>query len=174
MRSKTLMLLLLLTIVSCGWSHVCTKPQSYKLGMEKAAVVGSEIVQLGCLAARWEPLGLNRTLFRRIASDDIYYEPCIDKELLYSGMEGDILHITYRQWQWENFYRNQCKHVPESPIMPFTQQVYYDLKKSKKVLFQDWEIHVIETDNERIRFKVVREPQPSQSSISCRDCLLYY
>lgn len=36
--------------------------------------------------------------------------------------------------------------------------MYYDIGKSDAIVFQDWVIKVIDSSNERIKFKVVKEP----------------
>jgi hypothetical protein len=41
---------------------------------------------------------------------------------------------------------------------PFFQHVYYDLKTSDTIVFQDWVLKVLDTNNQNIRFKVVKEP----------------
>ena len=154
MKRQLLVFVLLLTIIACGWNHPCTKSRSYNLGEEKIAVVGSEIVQSGCFAARWEPQGPIVRLLRS-PYDDSYFEPWIDKELLYAGREGDILHITYREYSLSGLART-----------PFFQQVYYDLKNSHEIVFQDWVLQVLDANNQQIKFKVVKAPtkQESQSN----------
>ena len=60
----------------------------------RIATVGSEMVQIGCLASRWDPDGpIPKHLLKRDSQDDTSFQPLIDKELLYSGREGDVLHI---------------------------------------------------------------------------------
>ena len=152
MIRKTLLLVLLLPIVACGWNHQCTKTSSYNPGEEKVAAVGTEMVKNGCFAARWEPSGLTKSLWQRTAYNDDGFEPLTDKELLYAGREGDILHITYREYSTQV---TSAGHVGSYARTPFFQQVYYDLKKSDKIVFQDWVIKVLDANNEQIRFKVV-------------------
>jgi hypothetical protein len=148
-----LLIVLLLPLVSCGWTVQCTKPTSYNIGEEKIATVGSEMVQTGCFAIRWEPTGLNRTLWNKSSYDDTYFEPWINRELRYAGREGDVLHITNRDYSpfiTDMGYRGGLR-------TPLFQQVYYDLKTSDTVVFQDWVIQVIDANNQQIRFKVVKD-----------------
>ena len=152
MIRKILLLVFLLTIVACGWSHPCTKTMSYNPGEEKVAAVGTEMVQTGCFAARWEPAGLNKSLWKRTAYDDDGFEPLIDKELLYAGRAGDILHITYREYSAQV---TAAGRVGSFARTPFFQQVYYDLKQSDKIVFQNWVLKVLDASNEQIRFKVI-------------------
>jgi hypothetical protein len=76
-KRNALIFILLLPLVACGWNHQCTKSRSYNLGEEKIATVGSEMVQNGCYAARWEPQGAIVRLLRS-PYDDNYFEPWID------------------------------------------------------------------------------------------------
>lgn len=154
-----LVLVLLLPIVACGWNRQCTKPTSYNLGEEKITAVGSEMVQTGCLASRWDPTGLNRSLWKRSSENDVYFEPLIDKELLYAGREGDVLHISYREFFLFLDYKTGI--VRAHARTPFFQQVYYDLKTSNAVVFQDWVLQVLDANNQQIRFKVVKGPSQS-------------
>lgn len=144
MIRKILLFVLLLPIVACGWNHPCIRTSSYNPGEEKVAAVGTEMVQTGCFAARWEPTGLNKSLWKKTAYNDDGFVPWIDKELLYAGRAGDILHITYREYSVSGLART-----------PFFQQVYYDLKTSDKIVFQDWVIKVLDASNEKIRFKLI-------------------
>lgn len=154
-----LVLILLLPIIACGWKQQCTKYTSYSLGEEKIAAVGSEMVQTGCFASREDPMGLNRSLWKRSSQVAPYwFQPYLDRELLYAGREGDVLHITYREYSG--------RVTPEGAVgsyarTPFFQQVYYDLKTSDAVVFQDWVLKVLDANNQQIRFKVViGPPQP--------------
>ena len=150
-----LVFVLLLPIVACGWNRQCTKPTSYNLGEEKIAVVGSEMVQIGCLASRWDPRGLNKSLLKRNSEDDVSFEPSAEKELLYAGREGDVLHVTYRE-----FYLlfDNAGNVKAHARPAFYQQVYYDLKASDAIVFQDWVLKVLDANNQQIRFKVIKGP----------------
>jgi hypothetical protein len=157
MKRQALVFILLLPIVSCGWNHPCTKTRSYNLGEEKIAVVGSEMVQNGCFAARWEPRGLEQ----RKAYNDDAWKPLTDKELIYAGREGDVLHITYREfYQWVDYKTGSVSSYARTP---FFQQVFYDLKKSDVIVFQDWMLQVLDANNQQIKFKVVKEPAKQES-----------
>jgi hypothetical protein len=148
MIRQVLLLVLMLPLVACGWTQQCIKPTSYNLGEEKIAVVGSAMVQIGCLAAQWERRGE--------IQPDPYFEPLIDKELLYAGRVGDNLHISYREYFIDiNAQKNRWGSYARPP---FFQQAYYDLKTSDTVVFQDWVLQVIDANNERIRFKVIKGP----------------
>jgi len=152
MKRKALMFILLLPLVACGWNHQCIKPRSYNLEEEKITAVGSEMVQDGCFAYRWEPTGIiSRSL--RTPYDEVG-ERLLDRELLYAGREGNVLHITYREYSTQVIGGQIANYARQ----PFFQQLFYDLKKSDKIVFQDWVIQVLDANNQQIRFKVVEEP----------------
>jgi hypothetical protein len=155
MRYKTLVLVLLLSLplAACGWKVQCTKPTSYKIGVEKVATVGSEMVQTGCFAAQWEPTGISQILWQTKSYDD--FSPWINRELRYAGREGDVLHVTNREYS--PFVTDMTYSVGLTRT-PFFQQVYYDLKASDEIVFQDWVLKVLDANNQYIRFKVVKEP----------------
>lgn len=118
------------------------------------AVVGAAMIQTGCFEIKYEPSGLNRTLWNR-EPETHAYGPAVERELLYSGREGDILHITYRE------YANRTDSggsVGSYIRADFTQNVSYDLKTSDMIVFKGWELQVLEASNHLIRFKVVKEP----------------
>ena len=161
MKRQLLLLIFLFTIVSCGWNNPCVKSRSYNIGEEKRVTIGSEMVQTGCFAAMWEPTGLNKTLWQRKPYEDPDYKPYTEKELLYSGRENDILHITYREYF--NFTAGQQIQTSLARE-PFFQHVYYDLKTSDEIVFQDWVIKVLNANNKEISFKVIKEPlRPDQT-----------
>jgi hypothetical protein len=146
MRRSVLVLFLLLPIVSCGWNSQCLQKTTYNLGIETTSVMGTAMVQqtIGCLATRYEPLGLNLTLWNR--APYVYTaEPVVLKELIYAGREGDILHITHREYSVSGYART-----------PFFQHIYYDLKTSDKIVFQDNMIQVLDANNQQIRFRVIQ------------------
>ncbi len=146
MKRIALVFILLLPIVACGWNTKCVKNATYNIGEETIAVTGTPMVQqvIGCLVYKYEPTGLNLTLWKK---EPYTYtsEPTVLKELLYAGREGDILHITYREYSVAGYART-----------PFFQNTYYDLKTSDKIVFQENIIQVLEANNQQIRFKVIQ------------------
>lgn len=147
---RMLVLVLLLPIVACGWNSQCIKPVSYNIGEETIAAVGTAMVQqtIGCFVYRYDPTGLNLTLWKK--SSYLYNaEPTVLKELLYAGREGNILHITYREYSVKGYART-----------PFFQHTYYDLKTSDKIVFQENTIQILDANNQQIRFKVIQGWMP--------------
>lgn len=134
-------------LTGCGWRGHCVNSRSYKLGEEKTTAVGAPILQSGCFTRIREPQGLTRTLLKDEAKEDTDFSPQIDQEILYSGRNGNVLNLAYREYT-ENGYARQ----------PFFQQLTYDVGGSNTIVFRDWTITVLDSNNEHIKFKVVKEP----------------
>jgi hypothetical protein len=141
-----LVLVLLLPIVACGYNSQCIKNTSYNLGEETIALMGNAMVQqtIGCMVYRYDPVGIHRVIWQKSSYIETV-ESAVLKELLYAGREGDILHITYREYSVKGY-----------PLTPFFQHIYYDLKTSDKIVFQENMIQVLEANNQQIRFKVIQ------------------
>lgn len=153
MRKILILFLLLPLLASCGgrWASKCVQHSSCNLSEEKTAVVGSEMVQVGCLARVY-------TRGSEIQKD-IEYAPIIESELIYSGRAGDILFIAYREYgiRADRFgYEVSAYYSHARPA--FYQHVQYDLRTSDVIVFQNWIIKVLEADNQQIRFIVTKEP----------------
>lgn len=75
----------------------------------------------------------------------VYARGSIKRELIYTGRAGDIINLTYH----ESFFDIE-RPGP-------TQELVYDLSKSKVIAFKGMSIEVIEADNMGIRF-IARSP----------------
>lgn len=133
-------------LAGCGWSQQCDKSRSYELETEMTVTVGSPLVQSGCLSEREDPGILKQIIGKKSHYHD-NFRPRVEQELIYSGREGNTLHITYREYTYDGLARS-----------PFFQQLFYDVSKSDSIVFQNWVLNVLESSNERIKFKVVKEP----------------
>jgi hypothetical protein len=101
-------------------------------------------------------VGATGPLLYSHSHNDDYWEPLTDKELIYSGREGDVLHITYREYyQWRDYKTGLVSSYARTP---FFQHVYYDLKTSHEIVFKDWVLQVLDANNQQIKFRVVKEP----------------
>jgi hypothetical protein len=118
------------------------------MSTEYTTNVGNSIVKTGCFEVRKDPRPFFRDVLKRPShfndDKDVNY---VTSEILYSGLEGNTLHLTYREFTDQGFARS-----------PFYQQLYYDLSKSQKVVFQEWLIDIIEANNGFLKYKVVNEP----------------
>lgn len=143
-------------LVGCGWNKVCLEERrgtSVNVGEEKSTVVGAEMVQttfstIQCVSTRYDPTGLNLTLLKRepVIINNPPYDEKTERELLYAGRQGNVLHITYREYTLRGLART-----------PFFQNLYYDLNTSDTIVFQGWIIKVLDANNQHIRFKVIKE-----------------
>jgi hypothetical protein len=64
-------------------------------------------------------------------------------ELIYSGREGDVIRIVYREYTGD-FIRPA-----------FAQELRYDLGESRIIRFRSLEIEILEADNSEITFRVL-------------------
>ncbi len=77
--------------------------------------------------------------------DEEYSPDYVRKELIYSGISGNVLDISYRE------YRGGLA----APA--FFQTVKYDLSESKIIRFQRFQIEVLSANNQGIKCKLLSE-----------------
>ena len=66
------------------------------------------------------------------------------KEFVYNGVEGNLVHFTYREYQ-------------DSTIRSaYTLDLVYDLNKGNTINLQDSEVEIISCDNQSIKYKVLK------------------
>jgi hypothetical protein len=159
---RLLWVLVVFLLAGCGWNESCTKHYtSYTIGKEKAVPVGAEMVQTGsCAVKHYDPTGLNKILWDRQPCDVTNDDPLLFKELIYSGRDGNTLHIIYREYSIGVDRDSQGVRLSSFARPSYFQSAFYDLSESDTVVFQDWTIKVIDANNQEIRFAVQREPAP--------------
>ena len=74
-----------------------------------------------------------------------YSADFIRKELIYSGKSGNTIEISYREF----------RGGLAAPA--FYQNLKYDLSESISITFQNFQIEVINADNQAITYKIVRD-----------------
>jgi hypothetical protein len=77
--------------------------------------------------------------------EDRYSQDYLRKELIYSGVSGNTIEISYRE------YRGGLA----APA--FFQSVKYDLTTSRTVTFQNFQIQVLSADNQGISCRLLRD-----------------
>ena len=77
--------------------------------------------------------------------EKIYSEDFIRKELIYSGKSGNTIEISYREF----------RGGLAAPA--FYQNLKYDLSESRLITFQNFQIEIINADNQSITYKVIRD-----------------
>lgn len=78
--------------------------------------------------------------YRKYLSDDSFQE-----ELIYTGRINDEIHISYREYK-KDFARPA-----------FFQDLVYDLRRSKMVVFKQYKLEIEDATNEFILFKVLTD-----------------
>lgn len=74
-----------------------------------------------------------------------YSEDFIRKELIYSGGSGGTIEISYREFRGG------------FAAPAFYQNLKYDLSQSKLITFQNFQIEIINTDNQSITYMIVKD-----------------
>ena len=132
MKRKTIALGLFLLLWSCTTTY---RISHYDLNKEYITEVGS-------------PMGVREKCW-----GDSYYQAAtlknciVRQELVYSGREGYVMHMTYKEYVGENGNYS----LKES----FLQNVGFDLRQSNIVSFRDIYFKVIEATETSIEFMVI-------------------
>jgi hypothetical protein len=132
MKRKAIVLGLLLLSCSCTTTY---RIELYKLNKRYVTQVGSPMV------------------VREVCWGDSYYEAaslkdCIlRQELLYSGREGNVIHMTYKEHARQN--------GNYSSVESYLEYVGYDLRQSDIISFRDIYFKVIEATATSIEFMVI-------------------
>ncbi len=132
MNGKTIVLGLLLLLCSCTTTY---RIDLYQLNKHYVTQVGSPMV------------------VREKCWGDTYYEAAtlkdcfLRQELLYSGREGNVIHMTYKEYARQ--YGN------DSAVESFLEYVGYDLRQSDIISFRDIYFKVIAATETSIEFMVI-------------------
>ena len=132
MKRRTILLGFLLLLCSCTATY---RIELYQLNKNYVKEVGSPMV------------------VREKCWGDSYYQAAtlknciVRQELVYSGREGYVIHIIYKEYVGEN--------SNYSPKESFLQDVGYDLRQSDIVSYRDIYFKVIEATKTSIEFMVI-------------------
>jgi hypothetical protein len=129
----------------------------------KTIVLGLLLLACGCTATyRIDRYDLNKRYITEAGSPmvvrekcwgDSYYQAATSKncilrqEIFYSGREGQVIHITYKEFVGEN--------GNYSSEESFLQDVGYDLRQSDIISFRDITFKVMEASKRSIEFMVI-------------------
>ena len=132
MKRKTIVLSLLLLTCSCTAVY---RIDRYDLNKRYITEAGSPmVVREKCWGDSYPRAATSKNCILR-------------QEILYSGREGDVIHITCKEYPGENgHYSSQ-----ES----FIQNVGYDLRRSDIINFRDIYFKIIEASMTSIEFMVI-------------------
>jgi hypothetical protein len=130
---KTLLLFLPLTfLLSCGLANERFFVQDFKVGDIKECTVGQTMIT--------EEAGMRNTVYK-VKYDGYKWE------LVYSGKEGDILHVQYREY----VITREGTLVKEG----FAQQLTYDISESDVIAYKDVRLKVLEMTSSKLLFEVL-------------------
>ncbi|MCG6398851.1 hypothetical protein [Vibrio fluvialis] len=134
-------------LTGCASSEIRNQDyKSYRVGSTVTANIGSPflISQTGTVRTVKQWVGV---LYSEDgwSTKDEYSQDFIRKELIYSGIAGNTIDVTYRE------YRNQLA------AQAFYQSVKYDLNESKIIAFQNFTFKVIEANNSRITIQILSD-----------------
>lgn len=132
-------LVLFFTIISCIPLLYKYSDNLFDIGKEYSIKLGYPIVE-------WESGYKN---------DDYAY--AIRKEIIYAGLDHNILKLVYRE-----YFLEKVKDKPYKSLLardPFRINLTYDLNLSKIIAYQDLKIKILHADNEQIKFIVLNAPK---------------
>ncbi len=129
----------------------------------KIIVLGLFLLSSGCTTTyRIDLYQLNKQYVTQVGSPMVVREKCwgdtyykaatlkdcfLRQELLYSGREGNVMHVTYKE------YAKQ--YGDYSSVESFLEYVGYDLRQSDIINFRDIYFKVIEATETSIDFMVI-------------------
>ncbi len=132
MKKMTILLGLMLLLCGCTTTY---KISEYDLNKEYTAEVGSPmVVREECLGDSYQLAAALRNCILR-------------QEVIYSGMEGNLVGITYKEYLGE-------KGVYSSKES-FRQVVRFNLRQSDVISYRDIFMRVIEANKTSIKFMVI-------------------
>jgi hypothetical protein len=123
--------------------------RDYEVGKSKEVTVGSVMMAWGEGRERLSSTGTSSTI-----------ELDVRRELLYSGIAQNVVHIGYRE------YREWNSTLVAAPA--FYENLMYDISGSREIAFRDIKIEIEDANTQRVRFRVTQEPAVSHISTQFR------
>jgi membrane-associated protease RseP (regulator of RpoE activity) len=145
-----LLLLIIFALTGCVHSVSQFFIKDYEIGKTQQVTVGSTMMTWGS--------GIRGGMYNATLDG-------LRKELLYSGIAQNIIQISYREFslQSEGAYARQS----------FYQDLKYDIKGSKIIMFQDIKIQIDTADQQKIKFIVLQGPSEIESEESGRIGIIF-
>jgi hypothetical protein len=142
-------ILVALAVAGCARTGVLPSPitftdHNYTLGQEVHANVGAPFVSSKTTTQGY----VNRVETKLVEQ----------RELVYSGRDGNTLFVTYREYTAQNIVGFDDGGLMARPA--FSQDLRYDLAASDTIVFRDYRIRVVEATNEVIRVVVLSDRRP--------------
>lgn len=138
---KRLLFVLPFLLMGCVTSNYSFK--SYSPGDVKTVTVGSPLITVEA--------GVKNDIYNTVKEG-------IRRELIYTGMENGILTVQYRE-----YYINYSGVFVKDAL---TQNLKYDLGRSKIVKYENLSLEIMSTDNNEITFKVLDGGTNKQEEVS--------
>jgi hypothetical protein len=119
---------------------------SYQIGAERTANIGEPLLvdQKGTIETVKEWVGIINSP-NGWALKTNYSPDYLRRELVYSGKSGQTIEIAYREFRGG------------LAAQPFHQSLKYDLSSSNEIRFQNFDLEIIQADNQTIRYRVLSD-----------------
>jgi hypothetical protein len=136
---RTLVFLSLFVMIGCAPMTPYVL-RNYEVGKTQEVSVGSAMLE-------WE-----------YGQEDKFrgYKAGIRKQLLYNGIAGNVVNVSYREFDVDPGDRRRKAGTFIRPA--FNRELQYDISKSKIIAFQEYRLEIQNADQEKIDFKVLKEP----------------
>ena len=128
----SLLLIGIVLISGCGLANSYYAVRSFDLNQAQSTSVGSAMVIVES--------GMKNDVYKWKVSGS-------RRELVYSGMDGNVLQVTYREY---NVNQNGT-FIKDG----FTQHLKYDLSESDVIQFRDTKIKILNTSSSSIEYMVI-------------------
>ena len=113
--------------------------RNYRIGVEKITNIGSPMISS---KKGTHITGSKHVPFHGYVEVDEYSKDTFKEELIYTGRSGNTIHLSYREY------------VQSLARPSFFQELRYDIGRSGTITFRGYKIHVLDANNENIRFVV--------------------
>ncbi len=150
MTARRVFLITLCTVFFIGCAYLKSTREayskSYTLNVEEQASIYTPMITYEYIIYAKAPhkYGLVEEQ-DRWQSFDYPTDDSFKEKLIYKGLSGNTVHISYKQY----------KRDITNPV--FSQELTYDLRDSDIIVFKNYKIKVLNATNEYIRFRVLSD-----------------
>jgi len=127
---------MIVSVYACGLANSKYLVRSFDLEEVQSAPVGSPMIIV--------ENGLKNDVYKWVVSGH-------RRELVYSGIDGKVLQITYREYDVDR----RGAYIKDG----FTQHLKYDLTDSDIIQFRDTKIQIVDVNPSSIEFRVVESTE---------------
>lgn len=137
-----LLCIMSITFFTCGLANSSYLVRSFDINEAQSAPVGSPMIIVED--------GMKNDVYK-------YKFNGHRRELVYSGMDGDVLQVTYREY---NVERNGV-FIKDG----FTQHLKYDLTDTDIIQFRDTQIRILKVTSASIMYEVIETTEEVQKGL---------